>query len=91
MRTLYLVAAAAIGSCDGFYAVLDKLDGGSLAAVVEGKGLDGVPPVTGDGGIDLELSDSASEKERRAYISRRIGEILERISAAAGCDGGYQP
>lgn len=45
--------------------------------------------VTGDGGIDLELSDSASEKERRAYISRRIGEILERISAAAGCDGGF--
>ncbi len=45
--------------------------------------------VTGDGGIDLELSDGTSEKERRAYTARRICEILERIATAAGCDGGF--
>ena len=45
--------------------------------------------VTGDGGIELELSDGMAEKERRAYVSRQICEILERIAAAAGCDGGF--
>ena len=45
--------------------------------------------VTGDDGIDLEMESGLSEKEQQAYAARRACEILERISASAGCGGGF--
>ena len=45
--------------------------------------------VTGDGGIPLNGKEGLSEKERQAYTVRRAAAILEQISTAADCDGGY--